>query len=108
MLALRQVAKAGHAENKPVGICGEFAGTATGAILLIAMGYDVLSMNAINLPRIKWVIRNISLRQARRMLSRVLTMADAEEIQLFMRDQLIQAGLSRVVPQHVSLSDESF
>jgi len=107
MQALRQVAKAGHAENKPVGICGEFAGTATGAVLLIAMGYDVLSMNAINLPRIKWVIRNISLRQARRMLSRVLTMADAEEIHLFMREQLMQAGLGRVVPSHIGLVGDS-
>ena len=107
MQALRQVAKAGHAENKPVGICGEFAGTATGAVLLIAMGYDVLSMNAINLPRIKWVIRNISLRQARRMLSRVLTMADADEIHLFMREQLMQAGLGRVVPSHIGLVGET-
>ena len=107
MHALRQVAKAGHAEKKPVGICGEFAGTVTGAVLLIAMGYDVLSMNAINLPRIKWVIRNISLRQARRMLSRVLTMADAAEIQLFMHDQLIEAGLSRVVPRHIGLAPDS-
>ena len=105
--ALRQVAKAGHAEGRPVGICGELAGTPAGAILLVAMGYDVLSMNAINLPRIKWVIRNVSLRQSRRMLSRVLTMADAEEINLFMREQLIKAGLGRVVPRHEAVLPQS-
>ncbi len=34
----------------------------------LAMGYDVLSMNSTNLPRVKWVIRNISMTQARRWL----------------------------------------
>ncbi|MEM7220762.1 MAG: phosphoenolpyruvate--protein phosphotransferase [Pseudomonadota bacterium] len=98
--ALRQVARSGHAERKPVGICGEFAGTPTGAVLLVGMGYDVLSMNAINLPRIKWVIRNITLRRARRMLSHVLRMDDSEEIQMFMHEQLQRAGLGRAVPSH--------
>jgi phosphotransferase system, enzyme I, PtsP len=98
LAALREVAKAGHAEGKPVGICGELAGTPAGAVLCLAMGYDVLSMNAPNLPRVKWVIRNVSQLQARRMLARVLKMECADEIQQFMREQLIRAGLGRAVP----------
>ena len=98
--ALKLVADGCHAQEKPVGICGELAGTPVGAVLLMAMGYDVLSMNSINLPRIKWVIRNLNLSEAQRMLANVLTMADAEEIEFYMREQLLRAGLGNVVPTH--------
>jgi phosphotransferase system enzyme I (PtsP) len=97
LLALREVSKAGHAEGVGVGICGELAGTPAGAVLCLAMGYDVLSMNATNLPRVKWAIRSISMMQARRWLATVLRMERAEDIERFMREALIDAGLSRVV-----------
>ena len=100
LTALREVARAAHAEQKPIGICGELAGTPVGAVLLMAMGYDVLSMNVTNLPKVKWVIRNIKRSDARRMLARVLRMQTAEEIQSYMHGQLIDAGLGRVVPSH--------
>lgn len=98
--ALNEVALQSHAAATPLGICGELAGTPVGAVLLVGMGYDVLSMNAINLPRIKWVVRNVSLRQSKHWLATVLTMTDAEEIQFYMREQLLRAGLGRVVPTH--------
>lgn len=98
--ALREVARSAHAEGKPVGICGELAGTPIGAILLMGMGYDVLSMNATNLPRIKWVIRHITLARARRIVAKVLKMEDPLEIERFMQHELIDAGLGRVVPRH--------
>ena len=98
--ALSVVAQGCHAESKPLGICGELAGTPVGAVLLVAMGYDVLSMNSINLPRIKWVIRNLALNDAERMLENVLTMSEAGEVEFYMREQLLQAGLDRVVPTH--------
>ncbi len=99
--ALREVAVAAHRESKPIGICGEMAGSAAGAILLVAMGYDVLSMSASNIPRIKWVLRQISLMQARKILARVLRMSDAQEIREFMRKQILSLGLERMMPLHV-------
>ena len=99
--ALREVAKAAHAEGKGVGICGELAGTPAGAVLCLAMGYDVLSMNSTNLPKVKWVIRNISMMQARRMLAKVLRMDQADEIREFMHEQLVAVGLGRVVQSYV-------
>jgi phosphotransferase system enzyme I (PtsP) len=65
------------------------------------MGYDVLSMNSTNLPKVKWVIRNISMMQARRMLATVLRMDQADEIREFMHEQLVAAGLGRAVPSYV-------
>jgi phosphotransferase system enzyme I (PtsP) len=98
--ALREVAKAAHAEGKPVGICGELAGTPEGAVVCVGMGYDVLSMNATNLLKIKWVIRQVSLRDCRRIVSRVLRMLDADEIHNFIRTELINTGLNRAFPRH--------
>ena len=100
LIALREIAKSCHAEGKPVGICGELAGTPEGAVLCIGMGYDVLSMNAANLPRVKWVIRRVSLRDCRRILARALRMRSSEEILKWVRDELVEAGLERAVPHH--------
>jgi phosphotransferase system enzyme I (PtsP) len=100
LTALREVARAAHHENSYVGICGELAGSPIGAVLLMAMGYHVLSMNATNLPKVKWVLRNVRHREARHMLARVLRMTTADEVQSFMRAQLTRAGLGRVVPSY--------
>ena len=100
LIALREIAKSCHAEGKPVGICGELAGTPEGALLCVGMGYDVLSMNATNLPRVKLVIRSVSLRDCRRILARVLRMRSTAEIVAFVRDQLVGIGLERLIPHH--------
>ena len=100
LIALREIAKACHAQDKPLGICGELAGTPEGAVLCIGMGYDVLSMNAANLPRVKWVIRRVSVYDCRRILARALRMRSSREILKFVRRQLIKAGLERAVLHH--------
>ena len=64
------------------------------------MGYDVLSMNAAHLPKVKWTIRQVSLLDCRRILARALRMTDASEIQDFLREELVKLGLGRVVPRH--------
>ncbi len=98
--ALREVARAAHSEETPIGICGEFAGTPVGAVLLMAMGYHVLSMNATHLPKVKWVLRNVKRTDARRMLAKVLRMDSAEQIDAFMQGQLREAGLEKVLPHN--------
>ena len=100
LMALREIAKGCHAEGRPIGICGELAGTPEGAVLCVGMGYDVLSMNAANLPRVKWVIRQMSLRDCRRILARALRLRSSKEILGFVRQQLVDNGLERAVPHH--------
>lgn len=90
--ALKQVADDGHAEGRKVSICGEFAGDPPAAILLMAMGFDVLSMNATALPKVKSVIRNISIKQAKSLLEHVLTLDNAESIRKFMDGALKDSG----------------
>jgi len=57
-------------------------------------------MNATNLPKVKWVLRNITRQAARRMLARALQQGTAGEVQSLMRAELLQAGLGRVVPSY--------
>jgi phosphotransferase system enzyme I (PtsP) len=95
--ALQKVVSDGHAEGRKVGICGELAGEPGAAILLMAMGYDVLSMNATNLPRVKSVIRNISMQQAKKMLAQVMVMDSAVHVHEYIQAELLEIGGQRLV-----------
>ncbi|MDV7401246.1 putative PEP-binding protein, partial [Arthrospira platensis SPKY1] len=85
-----------HKERKHVSICGEIAADPGGALILMAMGYDVLSVNANNLPKIKYAIRNVSFARARQLLLSVRALHDAEEIHQELRQSLKAFGLARL------------
>lgn len=91
--ALMQVVAGAHRENKQVSICGEMAGDPAAAILLSAMGFDALSMNATRLLRIKWVIRKFQIKRAKQLLDEVLMMEDGIEIRNHIELALEEAGL---------------
>ncbi|MEM8661705.1 MAG: phosphoenolpyruvate--protein phosphotransferase, partial [Pseudomonadota bacterium] len=74
--ALSSIAAAAREEGKSIGICGELAGDPEGAVLLLAMGYDVLSMNSTSLPRVKKALRNIDFCEAEELLAEVIGMDD--------------------------------
>lgn len=95
--ALCQVAQDCHDVGKPVSICGELAGDPGGAILLMAMGYDALSMNAANLPKIKSIIRGLELGMARQLLAEVLTMDSPHVIRSCVELRLRKAGFGRYI-----------
>jgi phosphotransferase system enzyme I (PtsP) len=95
--ALKQVVDAAHAENTPLGICGEMAGNPSAAILLTAMGFDVLSMNANNLLMVKWAIRSFSLAKAKEILAKVLKMDNAYLIKNHVEEELRKAGLGQLI-----------
>ncbi|MCP8688935.1 phosphoenolpyruvate--protein phosphotransferase [Marinobacterium sedimentorum] len=94
--ALEYIADEAHKENVQVSICGEMASDPCGAILLMAMGYDVLSMNSTNIPRVKSAIRGITHVRACGLLSQVRGMDDAEEIHLLLRNTLQELGLGQL------------
>ncbi len=97
LAALRQVVEAGHAEGKPVSICGELAGDPLATLLLMAMGFDSLSMNASALLKVKWVVRNSSLADARALLAEVMTMDNPQVIQSHVSRILEKKGYGMVL-----------
>lgn len=95
--ALLQIVSSAHAENKKVSICGEMAGDPSAVILLLAMGFDALSMNAHQLLRIKWLVRNFTMQRAQQLLEEVLLMDDPLEIRCHMELALEEAGLAGLI-----------
>ncbi|WP_116368031.1 phosphoenolpyruvate--protein phosphotransferase [Parahaliea mediterranea] len=91
--ALRSVAEAGQSEGKPVGICGELAGDPLGAVLMLAMGYNVLSMNATSLPRVKQVLRKLTHARACEVLAEVMAMEDAAAVTRRLEALMVESGL---------------
>ena len=95
--ALKKVVDDAHLEGKPVSICGEMAGDPAAAVLLMAMGFDSLSMNATNLPKVKWLLRQITLDKARDLLGQLLTFDNPQVIHSSLHLALRNLGLGRVI-----------
>jgi len=97
LLALKFVVEEAHKEGKQVSICGEMAGDPGAAILLMAMGFDVLSMNASTLLKVKSVIRSMTLKAARELLDQVLQLEDSQMIRSAVDMALYNAGVDRLL-----------
>lgn len=95
--ALIQVVESGHQEGKHVSICGEMAGDPASVILLLAMGFDSLSMNASSVGRIRWIIRHFTKKKAARLLHEVWSMESAVMIRCHMELALERAGLGNLI-----------
>ncbi len=95
--ALQNIVTDARESNTSVSICGELAGNPLGAVLLMAMGYDVLSMNATNLPKVKSVIRGIEKQWAEKLLREVLTLDSAPIVVATLQLALEKAGFSRII-----------
>jgi phosphotransferase system enzyme I (PtsP) len=91
--AIHHVIKEAHLRGKPVSVCGEMAGDPAGALLLLGMGVDALSMSASNLARVKLVIRSFKQQQARRLLDKALGMEDGIAIHRLLSSALKEAGV---------------
>ena len=98
--ALQHVVTAAHAEGKPVSICGEMAGDPAAAVLLMAMGFDSLSMNATNLPKVKWMLRQISMGKSKEMLAQVMEIDNPQVIHSTLHLALKNLGLGRMINPH--------
>lgn len=95
--ALKRVVEEAHSEGISVSICGELAGEPAAAMLLVAMGFDVLSMSASSLLKVKSVIRAISLEQSEKLLSEVMQLPDADSINRCLEASFKEYGLTRLL-----------
>ncbi|MEY3018530.1 MAG: hypothetical protein RL336_1665 [Pseudomonadota bacterium] len=94
--ALASIAADAKFEGKDLSICGELAGDPGASILLAAMGYKSLSMSANNLPRVKSVLRQVSMEQATGLLETVLLMDNSRDVQRCVDGLIRKLGLSRM------------
>jgi phosphotransferase system enzyme I (PtsP) len=95
--ALIQIVESGHQEGRHISICGELAGDPVAVMLLMAMGFDSLSMNASSVGRIRWVIRHVTQKKSAKLLHEVLSMESAVMIRCHMELALERAGLGNLI-----------
>lgn len=101
--ALAAIAHSAKQAGIPASVCGEMAADPMAVILLVAMGYTILSMNYNNLAKIKWVIRNFSLTSTKEILEDVLQMQEPKHIRQHLKIILEQAGLGGLIQSKKSI-----
>jgi phosphotransferase system enzyme I (PtsI) len=92
--ALQCVCDAGRSAGIEVSICGEMAGEQLYTLALVGLGFSELSMNPAAIPRVKRLLRQISLAEARELVERLLKLPTAAEVV-----RALQAELARRFPQ---------
>ena len=78
--ALKQICLAAKAADIQVGMCGEMAGEQLYCLVLIALGFDELSMNAANISRLKRIMRQVSLQEVREVFDKITDLSTASEV----------------------------
>lgn len=74
--------------KKPARICGEMSSNPFFAVLFLGMGYDQLSMNPRFIPAIRQLVRAVTVRAARKIVDKAMTLATAQEVADFLIEQV--------------------
>ncbi len=77
---LKFIVDEAHKRQVPVSVCGEMAGDPVFAPLLLGLGVDGLSMSPAWLPSVKYLVRAMSMVDARALADEALTMQSPKEI----------------------------
>jgi phosphotransferase system enzyme I (PtsI) len=78
---LKHVVDEAHRAGVPVSVCGEMAGDPAYVPLLLGLGVDALSMTPPLLPAVKYLVRAMTMADARTLAAEVLQLGSAQEIQ---------------------------
>ncbi|MFT6328471.1 MAG: phosphotransferase system enzyme I (PtsP) [Bermanella sp.] len=97
LIALNQIVQTSNFCKIPVTVCGELAGEPSGALILIAMGYRKLSMNAHSLRKINWVIRNVAICELEALLPQILSCSGPDQVKEIVDQYLEIRGLGGLV-----------
>lgn len=78
--ALKYLIDSANANNTHVSVCGEMAGDPLGALVLIGLGYNNLSVETHSFLRTKMLIRNVSFSLLKEVSDSILEMDDTDKI----------------------------
>lgn len=86
--ALIRVCQAAKTAGITVGMCGEMAGEDLYSLVLIAIGFDELSMNAPNISRVKRIMRQVSYSEVQEILEKLLQLSTADEVAIELEQEM--------------------
>ncbi|MBQ0719700.1 MAG: phosphoenolpyruvate--protein phosphotransferase [Gammaproteobacteria bacterium] len=95
--ALRIILDDAKKHHCPVSVCGELAGEPLGAILLVGMGYEFLSMSAASLLRVKAILRQLKLSDMREFAEQASLLTDTFAIEDYLNGVLKQPEIVRLI-----------
>ena len=95
--ALQNLVQACHQQQKPISVCGEMAGDPLSAILLMAMGFNTLSMSSSNILRVRKAICHVPMADAKQLLDNVLQMNNPLVIKSWLEHYFKTHGLADMV-----------
>jgi len=82
---LATIARAARGAKREVSVCGEMASDPVSVYLLVGLGYRVLSVAGPNLPMVKWMVRQISAKDAASCAEAALELPTTDEVSAFVR-----------------------
>lgn len=95
--ALTCLVKECHKYDKPVSICGEMAGDPLSAVILMAMGFNTLSMSSSNILRVRKAICHIPMTDAQHLLDQALKLNNPLMVKSLMEYYFKTHGLGDMV-----------
>ena len=81
-----EVVAAAHQAGKWTGVCGELGGDPEATPILVGLGVDELSLNPAGIPRIKSILRNLTMESARALAERALRCQTSAEVRQLVRE----------------------
>tara|TARA_R110002073_G_scaffold26533_8_gene86886 strand:+ start:4403 stop:6643 length:2241 start_codon:yes stop_codon:yes gene_type:complete len=94
---IARVISIAHQTDLPLSICGEMSSDPIAVMLLLGMGVRTLSMSAAQLPKIKWLLRSVSLDNAIAVVAEALLLNDAKQIRKLVADRLYVLGAGEIL-----------
>jgi len=86
---LRDIFSTAEKMGKPVSICGELGGDPMATFLLLGLGkVHELSMEPHSIPKVKKILRKVTLKEARELADHALSLSTSEEINRFINDEM--------------------
>jgi len=86
------VVRAAHVQGCPVELCGELAGDPLAVPVLVGLGVDALSMAPAAIPRVRAVVRGLTLDAARAAAQEALLAEDAAAAEALVRARFLNHG----------------
>ncbi|MFG6177161.1 phosphoenolpyruvate--protein phosphotransferase [Halomonas sp. THAF12] len=96
--AMARLARETRALGVPTSVCGELAGDPAGALLLMGMGFDALSMNAPSLPKVRAAIRRVSMAAAEALVDETLTQPSPVGVRRHLEARMNEWQLAHLLP----------
>jgi len=79
--------KAAHKKNKRVGVCGDLAAYPDASIILVGLGIDEFSVNIKSIAAVKYQIRALNLKSAKKIAEKALDCETYEEVRALILQQ---------------------